>query len=229
MLGSLDRVGLETTDLATTRRFYEETLDLDVTDSGPTHVAYAAGEQTLILRAPAGVPRGGVHTHYAFSIPRGEYDDWWDRLSGDHDLEEARFGDARSLYCVDPAGHCVELGQRDVPGPGIDGIFEVVLEVRDLERARSLYAALGFETVSEGAERPRVRMHGPVDLELWEPHLGIADAQGGLHVDLGFVDADLPAVATVLEERACELERTDGRLRAIDPDGHHLVVTGSDP
>jgi len=139
-------------------------------------------------RAPptGGAPAGGLHTHFAFSIPAAEYDDWWDRLDDNYDLKEARFGPSRSLYLYDPDGNCVELGQQDVTGPGIDGIFEVVLEVADLERAQAFYEDLGFETVDEGDDRKRVRLHGPMALELWEPHLGIADARGGVHVDLGF-------------------------------------------
>jgi len=118
-------------------------------------------------RAPptGGAPAGGLHTHFAFSIPAAEYDDWWDRLDDNYDLEEARFGPSRSLYLYDPDGNCVELGQQDVTGPGIDGIFEVVLEVADLERAQAFYEDLGFETVDEGDDRKRVRLHGPMALE----------------------------------------------------------------
>ncbi|MFP9060573.1 VOC family protein [Natrialbaceae archaeon A-chndr2] len=235
MLRSLAWLGLEVKYLDSARRFYEEALGLSPREGSPavakhdseTHTAitYPVGDTDLVLRRPNGVPRGGLHTHYALSIPAGEYDDWWDRLSGPmgYDLDEYTFGSARSLYLYDPDGNCVELGQTDVDGPGIDGLFEVVLEVESLERATSLYSLLGFETVDRGDERVRVRMDGPVALELWEPHLGLAEARGGVHVDLGFETDEIDRIADTLEGTVCSLERTGDRLVARDPDGHHLT------
>ncbi|WP_255168316.1 VOC family protein [Natrononativus amylolyticus] len=224
MLTRLAWLALEVKYLEPARRFYEETLELSVTDERGDAVAFAAGETDLVVRRPTGVPRGGLHTHFAFSIPDAEYDDWWDRLSEEYDLEEFTFGSARSLYCYDPDGNCVELGQQGVPGPGIDGIFEVVLEVESLPAAESFYADLGFETVDRGDDRKRVRMNGPVALELWEPHLGIADARGGVHVDLGFEAPNPDRAADAVADRACRLEGgTDGTV-IRDPDGHHLTI-----
>ncbi|GAB3669285.1 VOC family protein [Halopiger thermotolerans] len=241
MLTRLAWLALEVKYLEPARRFYAETLEMDVRDrprsrspsSQGEELALAAGETDLVLRRPTGLPRGGLHTHFAFAIPAAEYDDWWNRLSEryDGDLEETQFGAAKSLYLYDPDGNCVELGQRDVDGPGIDGIFEVVLEVESLERAESFYAALGFETVDRGSERRRVRMNGPestgLALELWEPQLGIADARGGVHVDLGFEVADDPTqVLAAIGDRVRSIEReTDGRVVVCDPDGHFLTFT----
>ncbi|MFC7238294.1 fosmidomycin resistance protein [Saliphagus sp. GCM10025317] len=237
MLTRLAWLGLEVEFLVPARRFYEETLELSVvdrplarhvnearSDDDGRAVAFDAGGTDLILRRPTGLPRGGLHTHFACSIPAAEYDDWWDALEDEHDLQEHTFGDARSLYLYDPDGNCVELGQGDVPGPGIDGVFEVVLEVASLEDAEDRYGRLGFETVDRGSDRRRVRMNGLVALELWEPQLGLADARGGVHVDLGFETDDLDAVEAVLEEWVCSLERSDSRLVGRDPDGHHLTV-----
>lgn len=227
MLTALTRLGLEAKYLGPAREFYGGELALDQVRESKRELAFEAGDTHLVVRRPAGVPRGGLHTHFAFSIPADEYDHWWDRLATDHDLEEQTFGTASSLYCYDPDGNCVELGQTDVAGPGIDGVFEVVLEVERLDRALAFYEALGFEVVDRGTERRRVRLSGPMDLELWEPHLGLADARGGVHVDLGFAVDDVEQAVDAVAERACSVERTEGNDSATavvcDPDGHYLT------
>ncbi|WP_436344882.1 VOC family protein [Natronorubrum sp. FCH18a] len=226
MLTGLSWLALEAKYLDRSRSFYEETLELTCHERGDDELAFEAGETDLVLRRPDEFPRGGLHTHYAFSIPEAEYDDWWDRLSEGYDLEEAQFGPASSLYLYDPDGNCVELGQQDVAGPGIDGIFEVVLEVENLERAESFYADLGFETVDTGANRKRVRMNGPMALELWEPHLGIADARGGVHVDLGFETSEPTAALEAVSDRVQRVDRVDDEVVVVrDPDGHFLTFT----
>ncbi|GAA0673888.1 VOC family protein [Natronoarchaeum mannanilyticum] len=224
MLAVLEHLALEAKALDPMRAFYGDELDLDVVDEFDRELSFAAGETTLVVRRPDGVPRGGLHTHFAFSIPADEYGDWWDRLSAERALEEHTFGSASSLYCYDPAGNCVELGQSDVAGPGIDGVFEVVLEVEDLDRALPFYEALGFSVVDRGAQRRRVRLSGPMDLELWEPHLGLADARGGVHVDLGFAAPDVDAAVEAIRERACRVERDGERAAVRDPDGHYLTI-----
>ncbi|MCT9097045.1 VOC family protein [Haloarchaeobius sp. HME9146] len=224
MLSTLRWLALEVKYLGSAMEFYGETLGMAERRRDESEVAYAAGDTDLVLRRPSSVPRGGVHTHYAFSIPADEYDDWWDRLADEYDLDEHVFGEARSLYLYDPDGNCVELGQTNVAGPGIDGIFEVVLEVADLHRAESFYRALGFDVVDRGENRTRIRLQGPMALELWEPHLGLADARGGLHVDLGF-DGDPDAVVDAVGETARSVEGLDdGGVRILDPDGHYLTV-----
>ncbi|SEW10904.1 VOC family protein [Natrinema salifodinae] len=228
MLSGLAWLALEVKYLDPAQAFYAETLDLPVRERGANELAFAAGDTDLVLRRPEGVPRGGLHTHYAFSIPESEYDAWWDRLGEEYDLEEMQFGSARSLYLYDPDGNCVELGQQDVAGPGIDGIFEVVLEVEDLDRSRAFYEDLGFETVDVGDARKRVRLHGPMALELWEPHLGIADARGGVHVDLGFATDDPAAALEAIGDRVRSVEREgDDEVVVRDPDGHFLTFTSA--
>ncbi|WP_114577991.1 VOC family protein [Saliphagus sp. LR7] len=226
MLTDLARLGLEAKSLDPARSFYADALDLPLGEATDRALQFDAGPTEVVVRRPDGVPRGGLHTHFAFSIPPAEYDDWWDRLSTEFDLHEERFGSARSLYCYDPEGNCVELGERDVSGPGIDGIFEVVLEVESLERAETFYTALGFDPVDRGSERRRVRLAGPMALELWEPQLGIADARGGVHVELGFDTTDLAAVerAVSATDGCVRTDRGEDRLVVRDPDGHHLTV-----
>ncbi|MFT4946937.1 MAG: hypothetical protein ACI8TL_001175 [Natronomonas sp.] len=159
------------------------------------------------------------------SIPRGEYDSWFERLDERFDLAEHAFGDSKSLYFYDTEGNCVELGQSDVDGPGIGGMFEVVFEVETLDRAQSLYERLGFETVDEGDDRKRVRMSaGSFDIELWEPHLGLADARGGVHVDIGVEVDDAEAIVETVRGEVTAVTEIDGGYRIRDTDGHDLSL-----
>jgi len=229
MLGSCIWLALDVTYREPVVEFYRDRLDLTVTDETDTETILDAGDTDLLIRRPAAVPRGGLHTHYAFSIPAGEYDDWWARLDPDFDLVEMDFGGAKSLYLDDPAGNCVELGQRAVDGLGIDGIFELVLEVADLKRATGFYTDLGFEVVDRGDERRRTRLTtGEFDLELWEPQLGIADGRGGAHVDWGLRVEDAMAVAGLVDDRARAAESVPDGVRILDPDGHYLTLVDID-
>ncbi len=227
MLSGPQWLALEVKYLDRAVSFYEAFLDLEVRREGEKEVALAAGETDLILRAPRDVPRGGLHTHYAFSVPESSYDDWWDRLDERFDLHEEQFGDARSLYFYDTEGNCVELGQRDVSDPsgGVAGMFEIVFEVEDLESATDFYERLGFEVVDSGGNRPRVRMTvGDFDIELWEPQLGLADARGGVHVDLGVGAEEPEAVADRVSGDALAVETVEDGVHVRDPDGHYLTV-----
>ncbi|WP_254831534.1 VOC family protein [Haloglomus salinum] len=229
MLSGLAWLALEVKSLDRAVEFYQEHLDLPLRRKDGREAALGAGETDLLLRRPAGVPRGGLHTHYAFSCPADAYDDWWDRLSEDFDLHEETFGDVRSLYFYDTEGNCVEVMGRDQGSQtAITGLMEVVLEVEDLPRAEEFYTALGMEVVDQGDRRKRTRLTaGPFDLELWEPHLGLADARGGVHVDLG-VYVDDPETATdAVWGRADRIEDLDsGAVRVRDPDGHYLTFVG---
>ena len=223
MLSGLRWLALEAKYLDRAREFYTATLDLPVRRENDEEVALAAGETALVLRRPRSVPRGGVHTHYALATPPSKYDAWYDRLDDDFDLVEFDFGGSRSLYFYDPDGNCVEIGGCGDGEADITSVFEIALEVEDLPRAESFYRALGFEVVDRGDDRPRVRLNGPVALELWEPQLGIADARGGLHADLGFEADDPDAAADAVAELACSVEEIEGGVRVRDPDGHYLT------
>ena len=208
-----------------TRAFYAETLDLSVSTATGRETVLSAGDCTIELRPVGSLPRGGAHVHYAFAVAPDEYDAWYDRLAADHELEERTFGDARSLYCFDPAGHCVELGERG-EGAGISGVFEIVLEVTDLDAATDRYCSLGFSVVDRGDDRRRVRLTtGDFDLELWEPQYGIANARGGDHVDFA-VEADDPeTVAASVDGDQWRRNggSTDG-IRLGDWDGHTIEL-----
>ena len=210
--------------------FYDAFLELEVVADREAETVLAAGDTDLRLRAPGDVPRGGLHTHYALTVPDREYDDWYDRLDERFDLVEHTFGEARSLYFYDPQGNCVELGERtlteDVSGVG--GLFELVLEVEQLEEAVGFYERLGFELVDDGREEGRVRLTtGEFDLELWAPRLGIADARGGVHVDFGVAADDPRAVAREVADDALAVTSVDEGVRIRDPDGHYVTLANT--
>jgi catechol 2,3-dioxygenase-like lactoylglutathione lyase family enzyme len=236
MLSGLRWLALEAKYLDRAREFYSSHLDLPVIREGDGEVAFDAGGTDFVLREPGGVPRGGVHTHYAFAAPPDRYHEWRDRLAESFDLTEFDFGGSKSLYFYDPDGNCVEIGGCGDGEDAITDIFEIVLEVEDLSRAESFYRSLGFEVTDRGGERKRVRLAGPVDLELWEPHLGIADARGGLHVDVGFETEDPVAAAEAVRADAYTVEHVpvdadagasetaQTGVRVRDPDGHYLTL-----
>ncbi|MFW5964399.1 MAG: fosmidomycin resistance protein, partial [Natronomonas sp.] len=64
---------------------------------------------------------------------------------------------------------------------------------------------------------------GPFDIELWEPHLGLADARGGVHVEVGVDSQDPERVADSVAARVTKRESIDGGVRIRDPDGHYLT------
>jgi catechol-2,3-dioxygenase len=251
MLDALSHLALEVKYVDRARAFYEETLGFQRARAGSQGHGYEVGETTLVLRPPGEVPRGGLHVHFAMRTTDEAYDDWLDRVAGaDLDPEEFDFGAYRSLYVDDPDDHCVEVGSGGDPA-GVEashdpenarahdlpltGLFEVVLEVESLSAAEERYRALGFEPVDRGSDRRRVRLRGPMDLELWEPQLGIADARGGVHVHLGFAVADPATAADAFDDWTAE-RVTHGEGTSVvgghvdppgvsvrDPDGHWLT------
>lgn len=227
---ALAHLALEVSDLDRAARFYADRLGLVPTRRDRTELAFDVGGTELVCRRPESVPRGGLHVHFAFETPPREYAGWRARFP---DAEEVSFGSFRSLYPFDDDGHCPEIGGLGGDGVGMTGVFEVVLEVANLDDAEATYRALGFDVVDRGVERRRVRLRGPAgadrpfDLELWEPQVGLAGARGGVHVDVGIRLSD-PAAAA---ERAFgdspavrPFERPDGSVEAYDADGHHLVL-----
>lgn len=238
MAGACRWLALEVKYLDPVVEFYREHLDVSATRETDREVALDVGDAELILRRPQGVPRGGLHTHYALSCPADAYDAWFDRLSADFDLQEVEFGDMTSLYVYDLEGNCVEIASaaderdRDEGGagePSLAGFFEVVFEVEDLPEAESFYTDLGFEVVGRGDERRRTRLtNGPFDVELWEPHLGLADARGGVHVDVGFEVDDPVVAADSVAARLTKREAVEDGVRVRDPDGHYLTLLDSD-
>ncbi|WP_262177873.1 VOC family protein [Haloarcula laminariae] len=209
--------------------FYDAFLELDTVESSEAETVLKAGGTDIRLRAPGPVPRGGLHTHYALTVPEREYDDWYDRLDERFELVEHTFGDARSLYFYDPEGNCVELGERSRDGDsgGVGDLFELVLEVETLAAAVEFYERLGFEVIDDDREAGRVRLTtGEFDLELWSSRLGIADARGGVHVDFGVGADDPGAVAREVADDALAVTSIDDGVRIRDPDGHYVTLVG---
>jgi catechol 2,3-dioxygenase-like lactoylglutathione lyase family enzyme len=229
MLGACRWLTLEVKYLDPVVEFYRTHLDVAVASASDREIALDVGNDSeLRLRRPDGVPRGGLHTHYAIACPENVYERWWDRLEPDFELQEVDFGGMRSLYFYDPEENCVEIGSAGEPTEGDDlslsGVFEVVFEVEDLPSAEAFYTDLGFDIVDQGDSRRRTRLTtGPFDIELWEPHLGLADARGGVHVDVGVNSQDPERVADSVAARASKREPVDGGVRIRDPDGHYLT------
>jgi catechol 2,3-dioxygenase-like lactoylglutathione lyase family enzyme len=99
----------------------------------------------------------------------------------------------------------------------------VVLEVADIDTALAFYEPLGFQVVERADNERRVRTTtGSLDLELWEPRLGLADARGGVHVEFAVTAADPATAVEPVPDDA--VESVDGGFRLSDPDGHVLTL-----
>lgn len=221
-------LALESSSPRATVDFYDRLVGFPVADSeslpGPEGlVAFRVGGGVLEFRSPETEPRGGRHTHFAVAINPSGYDPLLERFERHGRVTERRFDGHRSMYMLDPAGHVVEFGERPAVEAAYGDIFEVVFEVADRERAAQRYRRLGFETVDRGTDRPRIRMRGPFDLELWEPHRGIGGGRGGAGVELGLVTADPVAALDALGVAVSEADERGDGLEWVDPDGHRLV------
>ncbi|QLG26086.1 fosmidomycin resistance protein [Halorarum halophilum] len=155
---ALAHLALEVHDLDRAADFYADRLSLVPTRRGDTELAFDVGGTELVCRRPTSVPRGGLHVHFAFETPRTEYDSWRAQFP---DAEEVAFGSFRSLYPFDDDSHCPEIAGLADGGRGLVGVFEVVLEVANVDAAERSYRALGFEPVDRGTKRRRVRLRGP--------------------------------------------------------------------
>ncbi len=217
-------LALEAKYLDRARGFYEEKLELEPRDISDSEVKYRVGDTDLILREPGVIPRGGVHTHYAFSTPRDRYNEWKHKLSQEYELVEHEFGDSSSLYVYDPDNNCVEIGQRGGDAASLTGIFEVVIEVEDLEKTVELYRNLGGELYTGGeSDRERLDMDG-FDLEIWLPRLGIADGQGALHIDMGLDVENPDKIIANIDDLIDSYIEIENGYRFRDKDGHHVTI-----
>lgn len=226
MTPHLDWLTLEVKYLDRATEFYTENLNLDFTNQSAQLAETDIGNTTLKLQSPHTVPRGGLHTHFAFATTSTEYPTWWESLSTNHELIEHSFPSGNSLYFYDPDGNCLEIGEQADDGSGLTGIFEIVLEVEDLETAEEYYTRMGGEPISRSTDRPRVRLDfGTFDIELWEPHLGIADARGAVHLDFGIALPNPDTVATDLTTHSQSITNVAEGTRLHDPDGHYVTLT----
>jgi catechol 2,3-dioxygenase-like lactoylglutathione lyase family enzyme len=115
--------------------------------------------------------------------------------------------------------------------PPVTGISELVLEVSDLEAARSFYRdVLGFEETlyGEGREGRYWYLVGDsARLGLWTEQVGLAGGRGGAHVHFAFQvpDPEVDRIKSRIEAAGAEVEGPIqlGPGRAVyvtDPDGN---------
>jgi catechol 2,3-dioxygenase-like lactoylglutathione lyase family enzyme len=123
--------------------------------------------------------------------------------------------------------------------PPVSGISELVLEVSDLEAARTFYRdVLGFEETlyGEGAEgRCWYLVGDTARLGLWTEQVGLAGGRGGAHVHYAFhvEDSEIDAIKERIEGAGAEVEGPIqlGPGRAIyvtDPDGNVVEFWSQD-
>jgi catechol-2,3-dioxygenase len=123
--------------------------------------------------------------------------------------------------------------------PPVSGISELVLEVADLDRARSFYRdVLGLEETryGEGREDRRWYLIGDsARLGLWTPQTGLAGGRGGAHVHFAFqVPREaLDGLLDRLRERGADVEGpvqlgADRAIYITDPDGNVVEFWSQD-
>jgi catechol 2,3-dioxygenase-like lactoylglutathione lyase family enzyme len=111
----------------------------------------------------------------------------------------------------------------------VTGISELVLEVSDLEAARTFYRdQLGFEETLYGEGRDGRYWYligATARLGLWTPQVGLAGGRGGAHVHFAFnvSDEEIDRLERRLERRGVE---TEGPIQ-LGP-GRALYVTDPD-
>ena len=114
----LAHLSLRVADLEACERFYVDVLGLDVIwRPDPDHVHLSSGSDDLALErhdGAGGPETGGALDHLGFFLEReGDVDAWHARLR-EAGVEvpgppRTHRDGARSLYCLDPAGHTVQL------------------------------------------------------------------------------------------------------------------------
>ncbi len=113
--------------------------------------------------------------------------------------------------------------------PAVSAISELVLEVSDLEAARSFYRdLLGFEETlyGEGREGRYWYLIGETArLGLWTPQIGLAGGQGGAHVHFAFHVED-PEIDALLDRIGASGADVEGPIQ-LGP-GRAIYVTDPD-
>lgn len=220
VIRSLAWLGLAVEQLRTSRAFYEPLLGEPDREHG--ELRFSVAESELRLKPPGADPAGGEHVHFAFSTGPPGYERFKQRLEARGPIEEHDLSVYHSVYAFDPDDHCVEFADREEHGTDIASLFEIVLEVEDLDGALDWYRQFDPRVMDRGEQRRRVRLDmGPFELELWEPQRGLAGARPGRSVDLGLAVGDPQAIVDDIAEN--DLTETEAGLRITDPDGHLLT------
>lgn len=152
------------------QRLVKTTVNFDAPDTYHLYYGNQAAQPGTILTFFPFVDAGpgrvgpGMASAYAYSVPKGGFDGWMERL-GDEAVDfhgpSERFG-ARVLTLRDPDGAPVELVETDrVSDEPLDGFHSVTLWLRDLApTARLLTDAFGYRDggseTAGGIERLRL-------------------------------------------------------------------------
>ena len=123
-------LSLRTADVAATRQFYQETLQLPLLAAGNDYAVFRAGSTQLMFQASE-EPDGRPFYHFAFDIPRNQIEQATAWLESKVELLERDgqrqipFEDwnATGIYCHDPSGSIVELIARHNLGNDAEGDF----------------------------------------------------------------------------------------------------------
>ncbi len=119
---ALDHLILPVGDLEKSLQFYTRVLGFEYAGEREPFSVVRVSESCVLQLAPWGTPGGG---HLAFAMPEDEFDDVFRRIREDGlkygdsfdsvgnmkgpGEAEGAYGKTRSLYCLDPSGHLVEI------------------------------------------------------------------------------------------------------------------------
>jgi catechol 2,3-dioxygenase-like lactoylglutathione lyase family enzyme len=123
--------------------------------------------------------------------------------------------------------------------PPVSGISELVLEVADLDAARTFYRdVLGFEETLYGEGRDDRYWYLVGDtarLGLWTPQVGLAGGRGGAHVHFAFqveddrIDVLLERIGAAGADVEGPIQLGPGRaIYVTDPDGNVVEFWSQD-
>jgi catechol 2,3-dioxygenase-like lactoylglutathione lyase family enzyme len=122
-VSGISELVLQVSDLEDSRRFYRDLLGFEETlygEGAEGRYWYLVGETARLglWTEQVGLAggRGGVHVHYAFSVPDAEIDVLKDRLeSAGAEVEgPIQLGPGRAVYITDPDGNVVEFWSQDM-------------------------------------------------------------------------------------------------------------------
>lgn len=115
---NLLEIQLQSADILSTQRFYEETLGMKIVAAGETTVTIAAGSSTLIFNK---AQRGNPHYHFAFTIPANQFEEahtWAGRrvvllpVTAGHTIADFKHWNAKAFYFYDNNRNIVEFIAR---------------------------------------------------------------------------------------------------------------------
>jgi len=226
MLTGLDWLALEAKYLEVAGTFYEETFGLTCRERGADELVFAAGDTDLVLRRPAALPRAGSTRTLRSRSPRPSTTTGGTASTTTTTSRRRALAPPDRSTCTIPMATASNSVNRTSRGR------ESTASSRSSSRSRISSARRPSTRISDSKRSTRATTESASDSTgRWpsssgEPHLGIADARGGVHVDLGF-ETDEPAAALeAVRNRIGSLERESNENVVVrDPDGHFLTFT----